>query len=151
MSSTRLPRRNRSLRQVFYPSDMSLLCSLIYYDRIERRDQPDEEWLPDLPTIDLNAYMFDVLANDVVVVHEIATPAKPYPRRRRRRRRPDEPNQALDAINDFTRMRMREDGFYRRIMPPITISNDQLDRAIATDRPILIVDRMAESPGDALE
>ena len=41
--------------------------------------------------------------------------------------------QAVDAVNDFTRTKMREDGFYRRIMPPIPISNDDLDRQVDTD------------------
>ena len=39
---------------------------------------------------------------------------------------------AIDAINDFTRIKIREEGFYRRIMPPISISNDELDRAVPT-------------------
>jgi len=34
--------------------------------------------------------------------------------------------QAVDAVNDFTRAKMREDGFYRRIMPPVPVSNDDL-------------------------
>lgn len=37
---------------------------------------------------------------------------------------------AADAVNAFTRMKMREDGFYRRILPPIQITNDDLDREI---------------------
>jgi len=36
--------------------------------------------------------------------------------------------QAVDAVNDFTRAKMREDGFYRRIMPPVPVSNDDLTR-----------------------
>jgi hypothetical protein len=35
---------------------------------------------------------------------------------------------ATDAVNDFTRMKMREDGFYRRIMPPVPITNNEFDR-----------------------
>src|SRR3954465_5049474 len=54
--------------------------------------------------------------------------------------------QAIDAVNDFTRTKMREDGFYRRIMPPIPITNDQLDRATHTDKPIKIVDKEPDSP-----
>jgi len=34
---------------------------------------------------------------------------------------------AIDALNDFARARMREDGFFRRILPPLRISNDELD------------------------
>ncbi len=54
--------------------------------------------------------------------------------------------EAEDAVNDFTRTKMREDGFYRRIMPPIPITNDQLDRHVHTDKPIKIVDKEMDSP-----
>jgi hypothetical protein len=43
---------------------------------------------------------------------------------------------AIDAINDFTRIKMREDGFFRRILPPLQISNDELDRSVPTDKPL---------------
>jgi hypothetical protein len=36
--------------------------------------------------------------------------------------------QAIDAVNDFTRIKMREGGFYRRILPPVQTMNDELDR-----------------------
>lgn len=54
--------------------------------------------------------------------------------------------QAIDAVNDFTRTRMREDGFYRRIIPPLPISNDELDRQVDTDKPCKIVDKEPDSP-----
>lgn len=54
--------------------------------------------------------------------------------------------QAIDAVNDFTRTKMREDGFYRRILPPVQISNDQLDRQVDTDKPVKIIDREPDSP-----
>ena len=54
--------------------------------------------------------------------------------------------QAIDAVNDFTRTKMREDGFYRRIMPPLTITNDELDRQVDTDKPVKIVDKEPDSP-----
>ena len=54
--------------------------------------------------------------------------------------------EALDAVNDFTRTKMREDGFFRRIMPPVTISNDELDRQLSTDKPVKIVDKEPDSP-----
>lgn len=54
--------------------------------------------------------------------------------------------EAEDAVNDFTRTKMREDGFYRRIMPPIPITNDQLDRHVHTDKPIKVVDKEMDSP-----
>lgn len=31
---------------------------------------------------------------------------------------------AINAINEFTRVKMREDNFYRRILPPVFIGND---------------------------
>lgn len=53
---------------------------------------------------------------------------------------------AIDAINDFTRTRMREDGFYRKIMPPLQISNDELDRQVDTDKPVKVIDKEPDSP-----
>jgi hypothetical protein len=41
---------------------------------------------------------------------------------------------------------MREDGFYRRIMPPIPITNDDLDRQVDTDKPVKVVDKEPDSP-----
>ena len=54
--------------------------------------------------------------------------------------------QAIDAVNDFTRTTMREDGVYRRILPPLQISNDELDRQYDTDKPVKIVDKEPDSP-----
>lgn len=54
--------------------------------------------------------------------------------------------QAIDAVNDFTRIKMREDGFERRIMPPLTISNDELDRQVDTDKPVKIIDKEIDNP-----
>lgn len=54
--------------------------------------------------------------------------------------------QAIDAVNDFTRTKMREDGFYRRILPPLQISNDELDRQVDTDKPVKVVDKEPDSP-----
>ena len=47
--------------------------------------------------------------------------------------------EAEDSVNDFTRTKMREDGFYRRIMPPIPITNDELDRQVDTEKPVKVV------------
>jgi hypothetical protein len=52
-----------------------------------------------------------------------------------------EAQQAIDAVTDFTRARMREEGFFRRIMPPIPITDDELDRSVDTDLPVRVVDR----------
>jgi hypothetical protein len=54
--------------------------------------------------------------------------------------------EAIDAVNDFTRTKMREDGFFRRIMPPLPISNDELDRQVNTDKPVKVVDKEPDSP-----
>lgn len=53
---------------------------------------------------------------------------------------------AIDAVNDFTRVKMREDGFYRRIIPPLQIANDELDRQVDTDKPVKVVDKEPDSP-----
>ena len=53
---------------------------------------------------------------------------------------------AIDAVNDFTRNKMREDGFFRRILPPLQISNDELDRQVDTDKPVKVVDKEPDSP-----
>lgn len=53
---------------------------------------------------------------------------------------------AQDAINDYTRIKIREDGFLRRILPPVQITNDELDRAVETDKPVKIIDKEPDSP-----
>lgn len=54
--------------------------------------------------------------------------------------------EAIDAVNDFTRIQMREEGILRKVMPPISISNDDLDRQVDTDKPVKIVDKEPDSP-----
>ena len=51
--------------------------------------------------------------------------------------------EAVDAVNDFTRKRMREDGFLRQVLPQVPISNDELDRVGWADKPVKVPD----SPG----
>jgi hypothetical protein len=43
---------------------------------------------------------------------------------------------------------MREDGFLRRILPPVTITNDEFDRQVDTDTPMRVVD--ADAPFQSL-
>ena len=38
----------------------------------------------------------------------------------------------VDAVNNFTRQQVRENGFMRRVMPPLKISDDELDRSVPT-------------------
>lgn len=59
---------------------------------------------------------------------------------------PGQEKVAIDAVNDFTRTRMREDGFYRKIIPPLQIANDELDRQVDTDLPVKVVDKEPDSP-----
>lgn len=54
--------------------------------------------------------------------------------------------EAVDAVNDFTRVTMREDGILRRVMPPIPIANSDLDRLPNTDKPVKVVDMEPGSP-----
>ena len=53
---------------------------------------------------------------------------------------------ALDAVVDYTRYRMREEGSYRRILPPVQVSNDDLDQQVDTDKPVKIIEREPDSP-----
>lgn len=47
---------------------------------------------------------------------------------------------AVDAVNAFTRVKLREGSVYRRIMPPMPVNNDQLAIQIDNDRPVTIRD-----------
>lgn len=46
--------------------------------------------------------------------------------------------QASTAGSNMIRRRIREEGFLRRIIPPQTVTNDDLDRVIQHDRPVII-------------
>ena len=56
---------------------------------------------------------------------------------------------AEDAVNSFIRMKMREDGFWRKILPPVPVSNDDLDRQVDTDKPVIVLDKEPNSPAAA--
>jgi hypothetical protein len=51
---------------------------------------------------------------------------------------------ANEAVQDWTRTKMREDGFMRKVLPPIPISNEDLDRQLDSDRNWVIVDKEVE-------
>lgn len=53
---------------------------------------------------------------------------------------------AVDAVGDYTRYKIREDGVARRILPPQTITASDLQRSITSPRPVVIVDREPDSP-----
>lgn len=59
---------------------------------------------------------------------------------------PELRKQAQDDVTEFTRMRAREDGFARRILPPQTVTNADLDRQVDTALPSIVVDREPDSP-----
>ncbi len=54
---------------------------------------------------------------------------------------------AVGAAEDFTRTTIREDGFYRKIMPMIQIRADQLTRQVYDDKWVKVVDKQPGSPG----
>jgi hypothetical protein len=47
--------------------------------------------------------------------------------------------EAEDAINEFTRRKMREQRFLRHILPPLNLTNDELDRQVHTAKPIKVI------------
>ena len=65
--------------------------------------------------------------------------------------------QAVDAVNDFTRTKMREDGCFRRIMPPVPVSDDDLTHVVHTDKEpdspaaISILPQILHTRGDRYE
>lgn len=53
---------------------------------------------------------------------------------------------AADAISAHTRMKLREDGFMRPILPDITITDSDLDRQVDTPLPCIVVDKEPNAP-----
>jgi hypothetical protein len=54
--------------------------------------------------------------------------------------------QAQEGVEDYLRMRMYEDGFARRIQPPVKVEPADLDRQVDTDKPVIICDKEPNSP-----
>jgi hypothetical protein len=52
---------------------------------------------------------------------------------------------AADAVTDYTRTKIREEGFTRKILPPIQVSDSDLTRQMSTPLPCIVVDKQAES------
>lgn len=82
--------------------------------------------------------MSDVRAQNEVVLEQLSNTSSPEMVKR-----------AQDTVTEFTRVRMREDGFWRKILPPLDVSNDDLDRQVDTDLPVIVVDREPDSPAAA--
>jgi hypothetical protein len=54
--------------------------------------------------------------------------------------------QAQEGVEDYLRMRLYEDGFARRIQPPVKVEPSDLDRQVDTDKPVIILDKEPNSP-----
>jgi hypothetical protein len=54
---------------------------------------------------------------------------------------------ASAAGTNMIRRRIREEGFLRRILPPETVGNEDLDRVLDHDRPVIIEDMEPNSKG----
>lgn len=52
---------------------------------------------------------------------------------------------ATDALNDYTRIKLREEGFFSRIMPEIVIGDDELDQTLDGDQPSKIIHKEPDS------
>lgn len=51
------------------------------------------------------------------------------------------------ATSDFIRMRLREEGFLRKILPAQTITGDDLTKQVSTDKPSKVIELEPDSPG----
>jgi hypothetical protein len=54
--------------------------------------------------------------------------------------------QAQEGVEDYLRMRLYEDGFARRLQPPVKVEPADLDRQVDTDKPVIILDKEPNSP-----
>jgi len=55
--------------------------------------------------------------------------------------------EASTGINDYVRMKMVEDGFARRVCPPMEVTSSDLDRQVDTAKPVIVRDMEPNSPG----
>jgi len=54
--------------------------------------------------------------------------------------------EAIDGLNDYLRVTMREDGFARRLCPPVNVTAADLDRQVDTAKPVIVRDKEPNSP-----
>jgi hypothetical protein len=54
--------------------------------------------------------------------------------------------EAQNGVNDYLRLRAREDGFARRIQPPIPVTPADLDRQVDTVKPVIVKDMEPNTP-----
>ena len=55
--------------------------------------------------------------------------------------------EAQNGVNDYLRLRAREDGFARRVQPPIDVTPADLDRQVDTVKPVIVKDMEPNTPG----
>lgn len=53
---------------------------------------------------------------------------------------------AQNGVNDYLRLKAREDGFARRIQPPIPVTPADLDRQVDTVKPVIVKDAEPDTP-----
>jgi hypothetical protein len=53
---------------------------------------------------------------------------------------------AMSSATEYTRMKLRETGFMRKIMTPEPVTHDDMDAQVDTDKPVIIVEKEPESP-----
>jgi hypothetical protein len=54
---------------------------------------------------------------------------------------------AQEAADSFLRMRVREDGVVREILPPIPVTTEDFAPQVDTDEPVIVVEKEIQSPG----
>lgn len=55
--------------------------------------------------------------------------------------------EASDGVTSYLRMKIREDGFARKLCPPVTVTPADFDRQVDTPKPVIIKDKEPNSPG----
>jgi len=55
--------------------------------------------------------------------------------------------EASEGVSSYLRMKIREDGFTRKIIPPVTVTPADFDRQVDTPKPVIIKDMEPNSPG----
>lgn len=59
---------------------------------------------------------------------------------------PVQRKEAADAINAYTRTKMREESFLEKIIPSVEVTNEDLTRQVHTDKPVMVVDKEGDAP-----
>jgi hypothetical protein len=54
--------------------------------------------------------------------------------------------EAREVVTDYIRMKMREEGVFRNILPHVQVTNEDLDKQVQTDKPVIICEREPDSP-----